>query len=79
MPDINNEYLIDKMEEQEESFRIKLADTRKSRDKYLAISKELYECLLERIYSPPIVKGFETLPTPREREALDAFSNRDNA
>jgi len=79
MPDINNEYLIDKIEEQEEMFRNKLDDARKSRDKYRAISKELYECLLARIYSPPIVKGFETLPTPREREALDAFSNRDDA
>jgi hypothetical protein len=79
MPDINNEYLIDKMEEQEEVFRTRLADTRKSRDKHISISKELYECLLDRIYNPPIVKGFETTPTPRERAALNAFTNRDDA
>jgi hypothetical protein len=78
MPDINNEYLIDKIEEQEEMFRNKLDEARKERDKHIAISKQLYECLLARIYSPPIVKGFDSVPTPQEREALDAFTNRDN-
>lgn len=79
MANFNNEYLIDKMEEQEEVFRTRLADTRKSRDKHISISKELYECLMDRIYNPPILKGFENQATPREREALDAFTSRDNA
>lgn len=79
MANFNSDYLLDKMEEQEDMFRNKLADARNQRDKHIAISKELYECLLARIYNPPVIKGFENIPTPREREALDAFTNRDNA
>lgn len=78
MTNINNEYLIDKMEEQEDFFRTKLNDARQERDRLRLAAKELYECLLERIYNPPIVKGFENSPTPREREALDRFTNRPN-
>lgn len=78
MTNINSEYLIDKLEEQEDIFRTRIQDLRQERDKLRADAKELYECLLERIYNPPIVKGFENSPTPREREALDAFTNRNN-
>lgn len=78
MTNINNEYLIDQMEEREDAFRTRLNDLRQERDKLRADCKELYECLLARIYNPPIVKGFDNTPTPREREALDAFTNRNN-
>lgn len=78
MTNINSEYLIDKLEEQEDIFRTRIQDLRQERDKLRADLKELYECLLARIYNPPIVKGFENTPTPREREALDAFTNRNN-
>lgn len=78
MSNMNSEYLIDKLEEQEDFFRNRLNDLRQERDRLLANNKELYECLLDRIYNPPIVKGFENSPTPREREALDAFTNRNN-
>lgn len=78
MTNINSEYLIDKLEEQEDIFRSRIQDLRQERDKLRADLKELYECLLARIYNPPIVKGFENTPTPREREALDAFTNRNN-
>ena len=78
MSNINSEYLIDKMEEQEDIFRTRIQDLRQERDKARADLKELYECLLDRIYNPPIVKGFENTPTPRERAALDAFTNRNH-
>ena len=78
MSNINSEYLIDKLEEQEDIFRTRIQDLRQERDKLRADCKELYECLLARIYNPPIVKGFDNTPTPREREALDAFTNRNN-
>jgi hypothetical protein len=76
MPDINNEYLIDQMEEREDAFRNKLDKVRAERDKHNAISKALYECLVARIYDPPVVKGFDGAPTPAERAAMDAFLDR---
>lgn len=75
----NNDYLIEKLEEQDERYLNKIADLKERNQKLAVAAKELYECLLARIYNPPVVKGFENQATPREREALDAFTNRDNA
>lgn len=71
MANFNSDYLIDKMEEQEDMFRTKLADVRQKNEHLMQATKELYECLLDRIGTSE--------PTERERQALDAFNSRDNA
>lgn len=79
MANFNSDYLIEKMEEQEDMYLTRLSDVRQKNERLMQVTKELYECLLDRIYNPPVLATFEKHPTPREREALDAFTNRDNA
>ncbi len=71
MANFNSDYLIDKMEEQEDMFRTKLADVRQKNEYLMQATRELYECLLDRIGAGE--------PTERERQALEAFTSRDNA
>lgn len=70
MANFNSDYLIDKIEEQEEIFLTKVASLKERNARLADEAKELYECLLDRIGTSE--------PTEREREALDAFTNRIN-
>lgn len=71
MANFNSDYLIDKIEEQEEIFLTKVANLKERNARLMDGARELYECLLDRIGTS------ET--TERERRALEAFTSRDNA
>lgn len=71
MANFNSDYLIDKIEEQEEIFLTKVANLKERNAHLKDEAKELYECLLDRIGTSE--------PTERERQALEAFTSRDNA
>lgn len=71
MANFNSDYLIDKIEEQEEIFLTKVANLKERNARLMDGARELYECLLDRIGTSE--------PTERERQALEAFTSRDNA